>query len=285
MIRAYLVCLLVYVAAVVVACGVGWLLVDWPVPAVLLLVGVAATAVIFGFSRAYGNSSLYDPYWSVAPSLMVLWFAWEAQSARSVLVFGLVFLWTVRFLWNFFHGWEGLQHEDWRYPLLKGKAKSALQHWQIDFFNIHMFPTLTVYVAILPVWAALSLSEAPLGVLDAVAALVTFGGLVLETVADEQLRGFRKNPQNQGKTLTTGLWRFSRHPNYLGECLFWWGLFGFCLAATPSYGWLVFAPIAMVLMFLGVSIPLMEGRCRRRRPDYEDYKRRTSMLLLWPPRA
>ena len=284
MTRAYWVCFLVYVVAVAVACGVGWFFLELPVPVMLLLANVAGVVVIFGFSRAYKNSSLYDPYWSVAPSLMTFWFLWETQNARSFLIFGLVFLWTVRFLWNFFYGWEGLSHEDWRYPLLKGKAKSAFQHWKIDFFNIHLFPTFTIWLLILPVWAALFLSDAPLGILDGIAAVVTLFGLALETVADEQLRAFRKNPDNQGKTFKSGLWRFSRHPNYLGECFFWCGLFIFCLAAAPSYGWLVIAPMSVVAMFLFVSIPLMEGRCRRRRSDYKDYARKTSALLLWPPR-
>ena len=285
MTRAYLICVWAYLVALGVGCGVGWLVLSWHPVVMILCADVAATVVIFGFSCAYGNSSFYDPYWSVAPVPIVLWFAWEApHGGRAFLVCFLVFLWAVRLTANWARGWQGLHHEDWRYVMLKGNAPSRLARWGVDFFGIHLFPTLMVYICLLPVWAALSLSDAPLGLLDGLAVLLTLGAIALELVADEQLRGFRKNPQNQGKTLTTGLWRFSRHPNYLGECLFWWGLFIFCLAAAPSYGWLVFGPFAMTVMFLFVSIPLMEVHSRLRRSDYDAYARRTSALLLLPPR-
>ena len=284
MTRAYLTCVWAYFVALAVGCGVGWLFLSWHPAVMILFADIAATVVIFGFSCAYNNSSVYDPYWSVAPVPIVLWFAWDApNSARAVLICFLVFLWAVRLTTNWARGWHGLTHEDWRYVMLKKNAKSRLARWGVDFFGIHLFPTLMVYICLLPVWAAF-LGDAPLGVLDAVAVFVTVGAIALEFVADEQLRRFRSNPDNQGKTCKTGLWRFSRHPNYLGECLFWWGLFIFCMAAAPSYGWLVFGPFAMTVMFLFVSIPLMEVRSRLRRADYDSYARRTSALLLLPPR-
>lgn len=139
-----------------------------------------------------------------------------------------------------------------------------------------------VYLGILPLHAALT-SGAPLGALDLVAAVVTAAAIVIETVADEQLRNFRRAKQADGDICNVGLWAWSRHPNYFGELSFWLGLLLFGLAAGAP-AWTSVGLVAMVVLFVGASIPMAEKRSLARRPQYAEHQRRVSMLIPLPPK-
>jgi steroid 5-alpha reductase family enzyme len=235
---------------------------------------IAATLVVFGASMAVGNASLYDPYWSVAPPVVVL--AWTTHlGARPVLVDVLVVAWAVRLTVNWAVGWGGLSHEDWRYVQVRGQSK--VPWWLVNLTGIQLVPTLTVFAGLVAVWPAFG--GGPLNALDAAAAVVTVTAIVIETTADLQLRRFAGDPANRGKTADRGLWRISRHPNYLGEIMFWWGLWLFGLAAAPSWWWTVAGPVLMVLLFVLVSVPLMDRRSLARRPAYAEHMRRVPALL------
>jgi len=274
-----------YVVALFVA-GISLYLVDFGPLMDALAADIAATCVIFAFSRAYGNSSFYDAYWSVIPPLLALyWLAVGGGAApplRELLVLGLILYWATRLTLNWAHFWEGMHHEDWRYPLLRRRAPgwSAL----IDFFGIHLFPTLQVFAGLLPVYAVYCLGDRPVGWLDALACIVTGGAVTLQMIADFQLHRFIRT-RAEGEQLETGLWGWSRHPNYLGELGFWFGLFLFGLAAYPEgWYWLGTGVVLMALMFFMASIPMMEQRSLERRPDYQRIIDTVPMLLPWPRR-
>jgi steroid 5-alpha reductase family enzyme len=108
---------------------------------------------------------------------------------------------------------------------------------------------------------------------------------LLETISDEQLRSFTKSNPPSGSIMSTGLWAFSRHPNYLGEVSFWWGLFFFGLAAKTSYWWTIVGPIAITLLFVFISIPMMEKRQLARRPGYAVHQQKVSPLIPWFPKS
>ena len=235
------------------------------------LADLVGTVLIFLFGRLYHNASFYDAYWSVIPPLLAVYWACEAVSeavdpTRQWLVIALVTYWAVRLTANWAWHWPGLSHEDWRYQPIRDKAgKCAL--WA-DFSGIHLFPTLIVFAACLPIYAAVSLGDAPLNWLDYVAAVVTFGAITLEMIADLQLHRFAKNKQT-GDIINTGVWQYSRHPNYLGEFGFWLGLMLFGLAAYPQgWWWIIPGALAMLAMFVYVSIPLMDERSCARRKNY-----------------
>ena len=253
---------------------------------VTLWADVAATVAIFCFSALYRNSSFYDAYWSVAPIAILAWWYTlalpEVPHARQGLVVMLVLLWAVRLTWNWARGWEGLHHEDWRYGLLA--EKSGIAYWPVSFVGIHMLPTLWVFAGCLPLWPALAVGTAPLSWLDGIAFVVTAGSIAIEALADEQLRAYRKQPHTKGEFLRTGLWAWCRHPNYLGEIGFWWGLFLFGLAADSTWAWTGVGALAITLLFRIVSLPMIEGRMRERRPDYAAWAERSSLLLPWPAR-
>jgi steroid 5-alpha reductase family enzyme len=146
-------------------------------------------------------------------------------------------------------------------------------------------PTLFVFGAMIPLWPALASPNHNFGVLDVVAAVVTFGGVALETQADRQMAAFTSNPAHRGLSMDQGLWRWSRHPNYLGEITFWTGLWLFALASNPSWWWTVVGPLLIIAMFQGASIPMMERRSLERRPSYADYQSRVAKLLPLRPRS
>lgn len=283
--------LLIVAAVYVVAAGAGWAAVTLaggrhPVEA-FFYADLAATVVVFGASMLLANSSAYDPYWSVAPPLIAI--GWLSAvdgplTLRQVLVLALLTLWAVRLTANWAVGWRGLGHEDWRYVQIREQTSGRLPWWLVTFTGIHLMPTLVVFLALIPAWPALS-GYSSEGLLDLFAALVMLSAIAIEAAADLQLRRFAADPGNAGRTVDIGLWRWSRHPNYLGEIGVWWGLWLFGLAADPSWWWTVIGPLAMVGLFVGVSIPLMERRSVARRPEYADYQRRVPALLPWRPPA
>ena len=248
---------------------------------------IAATVAIFVFSRLYKNSSFYDAYWSVIPPLIALYWTMAATAqgidmTRAWLVVILVWLWGVRLTANWATFWPGLEHEDWRY----GPIKTNAGKWNAlaDFSAIHLFPTVIVFAACLPIYAAVAMDARPLNVLDYLAAAVTLIAILIELVSDIQLHRFLTH-RKPGEIMKTGLWALSRHPNYFGEWLFWAGLALFGLAAVPSAWWWVLpGAIAMLVMFLVASIPMIDKRSVERRPEYQAHMARVSGFVPWFPK-
>lgn len=258
-----------------------------------LVADVVATVVVFVFSRAFGNSSFYDAYWSVVPPLLFGYWWWQGPigvtgpgALRCWLLAVVIGYWAIRLTGNWAYGFAGLHHEDWRYPLLRDGA--GRWEFAVDFFAIHLFPTLQVFVGLLPVYVAATRPGDGLLWLAWPAFALGVAAVTLELAADTQMHRFvarRKAGTESGTVMDQGLWAWSRHPNYLGEIGFWVSLALFGLAAAPEQWWWLFIGVAvMVAMFLGASIPLMEKRSLERRPHYADVIGRVPMLLPRPPR-
>ncbi len=276
-----------YLAALCTSIAAIMLLPDAHPLIVLLIADIAATLVVYLFARLLGNASLYDPYWSLAPVAIVLYWllapsAVFAEAARQGIVAALVLIWALRLTWNWARGWKGLRQEDWRYRDLR--MRSGARFWLVELVGIEMMPTVLVFLGCLPLYPALAVGEGEFSVVDGLAAFVTAVAIMLEATADAQLRKFKGESNSSGATMAQGLWAYSRHPNYLGEILFWWGLYLFALAADPSFWWTVVGPLSITVLFLTVSIPLMEKRNMATRPGYAEYKERTPMLLPWFPK-
>ena len=251
-----------------------------------LLADLLATVVVFAFSRAYRNSSFYDAYWSVLPPfLMVAWWlrsSTPADDVRAWLALAVILIWAVRLTGNWAYGWPGLQHEDWRYPMLK--EKSGRLESVVDLMAIHVFPTLQVYAGMLPVYVLLTHHDRAAGWLDAAAVVVGLGAVALEFVADAQMHRFARTKQ-PGQVIDVGVWRWSRHPNYFGEFSFWLALAVFGLAAAPHTWWWIFVgAVLMFALFEFASIPMMEQRSLERRPSYQDVIDRVPRFVPRPPR-
>ncbi len=275
-----------YVIAHVVASVVLQLLPGWHPLAAVGMADVAATVVVFVFSMSFNNTSVYDPYWSVAPASIAAWLAFGPGSAQGLtlrqgVVLSLIFFYALRLTYNWARGWTGLGHEDWRYVDFRNKTGKL--YWLVSFSALHFFPTVMVFLGCLPLHAALVISPSGFGALDVVAAVVTFGAIVIEAVADEQLRTFRTQKRADGDICDVGLWAWSRHPNYFGEISFWGGLYLFGVAAGAPW-WTAVGVLAMIALFVGASIPMAEKRSIARRPHYAEHQKKVSMLIPWFPK-
>jgi len=251
-----------------------------------LIADLIATAGVFLASRLHKNSSFYDAYWSVLPPLLVLywWMAADlgADELRPWLVLGVIVFWAVRLTGNWIYAFPGLHHEDWRYPMLREKAGKA--EALVDLMGIHVFPTLQVFLALVPAYVAVTRLGEDVGWLDIVAVVVGVGSVVLSFVADLQMYRFARTRQ-PGQAMDQGLWAWSRHPNYFGEFAFWASLALFGLATSPGdWWWLVLGAVGIFAMFEGASIPMMEQRSLERRPSYQAVIDRVPRFVPRPPR-
>lgn len=278
-----------YIAfAYAVALGVAWNVMRWLPASVSPLAAIAwadlaATITVFAFSVGANNTSVYDPYWSLAPIPIALSFAAQSDAplARKVVVCALVIAWGLRLTYNWARGFTGLDHEDWRYADIREKTGRA--YWPASFAALHLFPTVQVYLGCLPLSIALT-STKPLGPIDAVAAVVTLAALAIETIADEQLLAFRRRKKEPGAIMNEGLWACSRHPNYFGEIGFWWGLALFAIGLEPRAYWAFAGAVAITVMFVFASVPLLDKRSIARRPAYAEHVKRVSAIVPWPPK-
>ncbi len=241
----------------------------------------AATVAVFLGSLLLRNASVYDPYWSVAPVVMLTSLAvyYGAFDAPSLLVLLGVWVWGVRLTANWAYTFENLMVQDWRYD--KYQAQSKLFWPVVNFFGIHFMPTLIVFLAMVPAFRLMTLHAGANGWTFLAFGLMIFAA-GLQYFSDRQAHAFRR--QHPGGVCDRGLWRYSRHPNYLGEVLLWWGVYGALLSVSPGEWITGLGALANTLLFVFISIPLMEKRQLARKPAYAAYRRRTSALLLWPPR-
>lgn len=280
---AFALVLFAYVIAHVVAGAIANVLEGRDPLLIIAAADLGATVAIFVFSRAFNNSSFYDAYWSVLPVTVAWWLALVPGGAsgltlRQGMVLAVVSLYGLRLTYNWARGWTGLDHEDWRYADLR--VKSGKAYWLVSFAALHFFPTVMTYLGVVPLVAPLTTGRESFTALDVVAALVTLAAIVIEAVADEQLRTFRRT--HPGRICDVGLWSVSRHPNYFGEISFWFGLFLFGVAGGAPL-WSAVGTLVMIGLFLGASIPMAEARSLARRPGYAEHQRRVSKLIPWFP--
>jgi steroid 5-alpha reductase family enzyme len=195
-----------------------------------LYASVCATLVVFAFSYVLDNTSLYDPYWSIAPcALTAFWARHAAATApgalapRQWLAVALVWCWALRLLIGVpWRGWrEGLPEEDWRHVEVRARTGGGLRYWAVSLFSLHLAPTLLVFACLRPFGLAIIASPLPLQVgkptvlssAEICAALVCVVAIAIESVADEQLRRYRQSDAyRRGGCCEIGLWKYSRHP-------------------------------------------------------------------------
>ena len=243
----------------------------------LLIADVAATAFTFLFSLIFRNASVYDPYWSVQPPvILVALLTRHGVTAAGLTVTVAVSLWAIRLTANWAYTFGNLTHQDWRYTMLHEKCGRAYP--LVNFVGIHLVPTLVVYLCTLPaafvIYYAWDFSPIAL-----VGIALSLFATALQCISDIQMHKFRKNRTTP--FIRTGLWKYSRHPNYLGEILMWWGVGIFAVILMPSYYLLLGGAVANTLLFAFVSIPMADKR-QAKKEGFEEYKRKTRVLLPLP---
>lgn len=240
----------------------------------LLIADVTATLIVYMYSVVLENASAYDPYWSVAPMAVSVYCALSnGFNFVSALIFIAVIIWGTRLTLNWAYTFENLKWQDWRYTMLKEKTGRAYP--LISLLGIHMFPTLVVYLCMLPMLYAFEYElEFNFGSLYFF--LVSISAVILQGVSDYQMHKFRKN--RNGSFIRTGFWKHSRHPNYLGEIGMWWGVALTFVFAKPDMWYLCVGALVNTLMFLLVSIPMQDKR-QSRKEGFIQYKKETRALF------
>lgn len=252
----------------------------------LYLSGLAVTVLLLLLtwivSLLKRDVSIVDSTWSLMFLAMACVYVLAAAQTtpRGLLMMAMVAAWALRLsLYITWRNWgEG---EDRRYRAIR---RSNEPHFAFkSLYLVFGLQGLLAWFISLPLLAAAS-GTAPLGVIDAVAITVWLTGFILEAVGDAQLAAFKANPQNKGKVLDSGLWRYTRHPNYFGECVIWWGYYLLALAAGGW--WTLPAPLLMTFLLLRVSgVTLLERDIGERRPAYRSYVQRTNAFIPGPQKA
>ena len=253
----------------------------------ILIADVVATCVIYGFSVVYKNSSFYDPYWSVIPPFILFFCICSHGYPITLPVIALTtatIFWSIRLTLNWMKTWEGLHHEDWRYIDMRNRMGKQFQLLG-NFGGIHMYPTLQVFFCCVPMYFIVQESYMVVNfsqlegniILPLIGFAISMIGILFEIIADQQLHDFRMKHPTEKKVIQIGLWNYSRHPNYYGEILFWWGIY--LMGFLQSPWWLLFAPITMTILFIGASIPWIEMKILRTRPEYREYQKKVHILF------
>lgn len=252
---------------------------------VALAAMLAATGVTFAATLLWRNGSVFDAYWSVVPPFVAIELARISGLRETPLctaLFLVMFAWGARLTLNWAVGWSGFDHEDWRYEMLYQRA--PVPRWLVQLIAVDLIPTAVIFLGCVPLWPAVSRGGGELGPIGWLACAVGLLATALELAADEQRRAHAH--ASPGALMDFGLWRLSRHPNYLGEILFWVSLWLFAVAADPSvWWWTLVGPAAIIALFAGASIPAMDERNAERRPGWAEYAARTPALLPRWPRA
>lgn len=264
---------------------IGYVLLDGGIIPKLALFDLIATVIIYVFSVFSKNTSFYDPYWSLTPLVMVailMVLEDDLFHLSSIIFLIVIAIYSIRLTLNWSLRFKGLKEEDFRYADLRKRYKKTFE--LINFFGLELFPTVLVFMGMLPGFVFIN-SKSEWNNLFLIGFLVMLIGILLEFFSDLSLSKWRKAKENEGKTLNTGLFKYSRHPNYLGEMLVFSGIMILGLIVYPQLWWLmIIGSIAIDLLFIFVSVPMMDKRNLSHRADYLEYMKRTSMLLILPTR-
>jgi steroid 5-alpha reductase family enzyme len=246
-----------------------------------LLVALLLASLTWTVSLPKADVSIVDSLWSLMfLALCTTYFVLtDSTTVRGMVVLALVTLWALRL--SAYVTWRNWgQPEDARYQAIRRKHSPnfAVKSLWIVF----LLQGALAWVISLPLLAAVA-GGTPLNLLDAVAAVLVLSGVLFESIADAQLAAFKAVPASQGQVMDKGLWRYTRHPNYFGECCVWWGFYLFAVSAGGW--WSIISPLLMTVLLLRVSgVALLEKDIAERRPAYRDYMQRTNAFIPGLPK-
>jgi len=249
------------------------------------LAAVAAMMVIgWVISLIYKNVNIVDSLWGLG-FVLIAWITFglsDGYWGRKLLLAGITTIWGLRLAayltWRNFGKEEDRRYGSWR-------DEYGERFWIVSLFNVFLVQALVLWVIALTVQYGQT-AEIPARptLFDAVGAVVALTGIVFEALADWQLARFKADPSNQGKVMDRGLWAYSRHPNYFGEVLVWWGVFIVTLA-VPNGAWTIISPVTITVVLIKVTgVALTEKTILEKRPEYREYIRKTSAFVPWFPK-
>ncbi|MBL0114847.1 MAG: DUF1295 domain-containing protein [Sphingomonadales bacterium] len=253
-----------------------------------ILVGVILA--LWAISVRIRDVSFIDSFWPLGMVLLAATTFLQAEDGapgRKLLILALTSVWGLRLSIHLFTRWRA-EGEDPRYKRILGSAmdKKGWSFGKASLLLVFAMQAPLLFIVCLPAQLGqLAAEPASAGWLAFAGKCLVLVGIGFETIGDWQLRRFRADAANKGKVLDTGLWRYTRHPNYFGDTCVWWGLW--LIAAETTIGlWAVAGPLLLTWLLTRLSgVPMLEYSLKKRRPGYEDYIRRTSSFIPWPPKS
>lgn len=246
----------------------------------LIILGLMT--ILWLISLALKNSSIVDIFWGTG-FVVIVWAVFflttGVESARKVLLTVLVTIWGLRLSIHIFNR-NHVKPEDFRYQVWRKEA--GKEWWWRSFFKVFLLQGVLMWIISTPL-TAVQLSDKQLFWLDYLAIVVWIIGFFFESVGDAQLAQFKSNPANKGKVLDSGVWRYTRHPNYFGDATQWWAYY--LLAGAAGAWWTIFSPIIMTALLMRVSgVTLLEKTLKKEKPGYQEYVETTSEFFPWFPK-
>ncbi len=234
------------------------------------------------------DTSIVDLFWGLGfavVALATLWRTGGGMAPRAWLLVALTTIWSLRYSW---HVWRrNIGHgEDYRYVALRERTEAAGRSWEVrSLYAVFLLQGVILWLVSLPVQLGqLYATPVTLGWPALAGLALWIAGVLFEAIGDAQLKRFKADPENRGKVLDTGLWRFTRHPNYFGNACLWWGIW-LCAAEVDAAAWTFFSPALMTWALLKFSgVPILEKHLAATRRGYAQYIERTSMFFPLPPK-
>jgi steroid 5-alpha reductase family enzyme len=246
-----------------------------------LVFAVSAALLLWLVSLRLRDASIVDIFWGPGIAGVVDIAAWlgHAGGPRTSAVLFLVNLWAIRLA---AYIWARRNGEDHRYGAMRNRFGG--NWWWLSLIQVFLLQAILIWFIPAPLVAAVLYSRMPMGLPDYLGIAIAALALIFEALADFQLAAFRADPASRNQVMDHGLWGWSRHPNYFGETMLWWGFFIIGFAASHQW-WLLLSPVVVTFLLLqGSGVPLMENGIEERRPGYAEYKRRVSAFIPLPPK-
>ena len=244
----------------------------------ILIANVVSTIVIYIIGCIYKTASIYDPYWSIQTVVIYicLMIYYKTINVGNVIFLICILFWAIRLTYNFIHGFNDINYIDWRYKMLKEKTNKLYPI--VNLLGIHLVPTLIVYFASIPSFLYV-INNNDFELINVVGLLIMILATLLELISDYNMIQFKKVRKDKNKIINIGLWKYSRHPNYLGEILFWYGVAITFILSNVSLWYVIIGAILNTLLFVFISIPMAENHLSSYKENYSEYKQSTGMLL------
>lgn len=229
------------------------------------------------------NASIVDMFWGFGFVVSVGFYFYQSNpdNIRSLVVMILAAIWGMRL--SGYLTWRNWgKGEDYRYQQFR-QNYGPQRYWWVSYFQVFLLQGVLIGIISAPLLSAIYFTQNPIGWIDYLALTIWIIGFFFETAGDLQLVAHKANPENKGKLLTSGVWKYTRHPNYFGDAAVWWG-FALFSVASGSY-WPILSSLLMTLFLVKVSgVSLLEKTLKTTKPGYEEYMRRTNSFIPWFPK-
>lgn len=239
---------------------------------------------VFLLAQYLKNNSIVDSFWG--PGFLVValvtFILTQHRGSRAILITALVSIWAIRLFTHItIRNWN--KPEDFRYINMRKRWGDQFPLLKA-YLHVFLLQGVLLFIIAVTIISGNSNPDQTIGLTAILGLILWIIGFFFEAVGDRQLTEFKANPANKGKIMTKGLWSYTRHPNYFGEAVQWWGIF--LIAITrPAEIWLIISPIVITLLLLFVSgVPLLEKKYKDR-PDFQEYARHTPKFFPWFPKA